>query len=112
MDISNVPVYARVRRTSSCVPIYLYCTLTVNLGNNVRRTSSCVPIFLYGTLTVNLGNNTKAWCCYKQVQCVWVVIGQELKGGVNGGHVGGWGTGVCTVQRLVVIKHRVVPALP
>ena len=45
-----------------------------------------------------------------------------MKGGVNDGRVGGWrtfvvgvgggGVGVCTVQRLVVIKHRVVPALP
>ena len=44
-----------------------------------------------------------------------------MKGGVKDPRVGGWGTcvvvgggavGVCTVQRLVVIKHRVVPALP
>ena len=30
-----------------------------------------------------------------------------LRGGGGGG-----GVGVCTVQRLVVIKHKVVPALP
>ena len=41
-----------------------------------------------------------------------------MKAGVNDGRVGGcgrvWlaGVGVCTVQRLVVIKHRVVQALP
>ena len=47
-----------------------------------------------------------------------------MKGGVKDVRVGGWGTfvvggggggggvGVCTVQSLVVIKHRVVPALP
>ena len=32
-------------------------------------------------------------------------------GDVYGGR-GGGGVGVCTVQRLVVIKHRVVPSLP
>ena len=40
-----------------------------------------------------------------------------MNGGVKDGRVGGWGTfcggrgggvGVCTVQRLVVIKHRVI----
>ena len=53
--------------------------------------------------------------------CAWVVLRKGMKVGVNDGRVGGWGTfvvgggggvGVCSVQRLVVIKHRVVPALP
>ena len=44
---------------------------------------------------------------------MWVVVGQGMKGGVEDVRVGAWGTfvvgggggvGVCTVQRLVVIK--------
>ncbi len=39
--------------------------------------------------------------------CTWVVVGQGMKGGVNDGRVGGWGTfvvggggglGVCSVH--------------
>ncbi len=38
--------------------------------------------------------------------------GERRACGRLGDVCGGGGVGVCTVQRLVVIKHRVLPALP
>ena len=38
--------------------------------------------------------------------------GERCACGRLGDVCGEGGVGVCTVQRLVVIKHRVVPALP
>ena len=84
----------------------------------------CIRLWCYSLSIITQRHGVVTTMLVASAVCVWVVVGQGMKGGVKDVRVGGWGTfvvgakgggggvGVCTVQRLVVIKHRVVPALP